>query len=153
MSEQNGTTNTPDVLQSPQAGQRTGANRPADTLRDGWLKATIWRNESEKGAFYTTKIAKTYEDRNGQLRDGQNFSRGDLPKIGLLANRAYERISQLEHERTHPHAHEQSQNTSQEPQSQLPVQDQTPAQNADPQRDFVQSRSQQHPPQTPQRGR
>lgn len=33
---------------------------PVDTLRDGSLKATIWKRESEGKAFYNTQFSKSY---------------------------------------------------------------------------------------------
>ena len=33
-------------------------NGPADTLRDGAVKATIWKRESDKGAFYATTLSE-----------------------------------------------------------------------------------------------
>ena len=37
-------------------------NQPADTIRDGSIKATIWANFGEKGTFYTVEISRTYKD-------------------------------------------------------------------------------------------
>ncbi|MCK5750462.1 MAG: hypothetical protein KAH44_29865 [Oricola sp.] len=68
---------------------------PADVIRDGSLKATIWENEGEKGPYFTTKLAKTYEDRDGKLRDTDGFSSGDLLRIAELARSAYQRTNEL----------------------------------------------------------
>ena len=35
---------------------------PVETLRDGNLKATIWRNFGENGTFYSVEISRTYKD-------------------------------------------------------------------------------------------
>jgi len=66
-------------------------NAPLDVLRDGALKATVWRNEGEKGVYFTTTLSKTFEQ-NGELRDGQNFSGTDLLRVAELARHAYETI-------------------------------------------------------------
>lgn len=64
-------------------------NRPETVLRDGALKATIWRNDGEKGPFFATTLAKTYEDRNGNLKDTNRFSGSDLLRVSELARQAY----------------------------------------------------------------
>ncbi|MGH1416378.1 MAG: hypothetical protein ACRBB0_23010, partial [Pelagimonas sp.] len=54
----------------PQKGQTMSddhTNRPAETLREGALKAAIWRNESETGAYHTVTVARTYKDKDGNL--------------------------------------------------------------------------------------
>ena len=80
--------------EQPQNG-KSRDDGPIDTLRDGALKASIWRNEGENGPFFTTKLGKTYEDRNGKLKDSQSFSNGDLIKLSELTRRAYVRTSEL----------------------------------------------------------
>jgi len=67
---------------------------PVDTLRDGFLKVTIWRNEGEKGPFYTASFAKTYE-KDGELHDGQSFHSSDLLGMSELARQAYAEIRDL----------------------------------------------------------
>jgi hypothetical protein len=74
------------------------ARQPADVIRDGALKATIWRNEGEDGPFYSTSLARTFEDRDGNLRDAHSFSGSDLLKISELARKAYDRTAELRRE-------------------------------------------------------
>lgn len=64
-------------------------NKPVKTLRDGALKATIWKNESENGAFYSVTLARTYKRGDGSYGDSSSFTGADLLKITQLANRAY----------------------------------------------------------------
>lgn len=71
-------------------------NGPADTLRDGALKATIWRNESKNGAFFTADITRTYTDESGNFYNTQGFSRNQLLQVARLADQAYGRIRELE---------------------------------------------------------
>lgn len=72
--------------------------RPTDTLRDGSLKASIWRNEGDKGPYYATEFARTYKDDEGNLRDSRSFIGGDLLKLSELARKAYERTAELRRE-------------------------------------------------------
>ena len=67
------------------------SERPIQILRDGSLKASIWRNQKRDGtSFYSTQFGKTYEDpKTGKPKDSNNFSGSDLLKLSRLAERAY----------------------------------------------------------------
>jgi len=71
---------------------------PEATLRDGSVKASIWRNEGESGAFRSTTFARTYEDRDGNPRDANSFTGTDLLKVSELARQAYNKSRVLERE-------------------------------------------------------
>ena len=64
-------------------------NKPIDTIRDGRLKASIWKNEGENGPYLSVTFAKTYTDKNDQPRDSQSFSDTDLLKVAEIAREAY----------------------------------------------------------------
>ncbi|MBK1883775.1 hypothetical protein JIN85_15255 [Luteolibacter pohnpeiensis] len=70
--------------------QRT-QNGPLETLRDGFLKVTLWRNDGEKGPYFTASFSKTYE-KDGELHDGHSFHSSDLLAISELARQAYAKI-------------------------------------------------------------
>lgn len=69
--------------------------KPDETLRDGALKAVIWRNEGENGAFFSVTLAKTYKDDRGQYQDTHSFSAGDLLRVSELSRQAYGRVNEL----------------------------------------------------------
>lgn len=69
--------------------------RPVETLRDGALKASIWRNESENGAFFAVTFARTYRNGDGDLNDTESFSGSQLLRLARLADKAYDRTSKL----------------------------------------------------------
>lgn len=71
------------------------ANQPTETLRDGSLKATIWKNEGEKGAFFSVNLSRTYKDEAGNYHDSDSFSGSELLRIAHLASRAYDQVSKL----------------------------------------------------------
>lgn len=71
---------------------------PADTLRDGNLKATIWQNEGEKGLYYSTKFSRTYKDDQGEYRETQSFSSGDLLRVSEFARQAHNHTNVLRRE-------------------------------------------------------
>jgi hypothetical protein len=39
--------------------------QPANTLRCGNIKATIWQNVSEKGPFFSTTFSRPFKDQSG----------------------------------------------------------------------------------------
>lgn len=78
--------------------QTTEPNRPADTLRDGSLKATIWQNENENGVTYSTTLARTWQAEDGTYRDSHSFSGSELLRIAELARGAYSRTNELRQE-------------------------------------------------------
>ena len=43
-------------------------NNPANTLRCGSIKATIWENSSEKGLFFATTFSRPFKDQSGEWR-------------------------------------------------------------------------------------
>ena len=69
--------------------------RPVETLRDGLIKAAIWRNESENGAFFAVTFARTYKDGKGDLQDTESFSGTQLLRLARLADKAYDRAAKL----------------------------------------------------------
>lgn len=73
-------------------------NKPADNIRDGALKATIWKNDGESGSFYTVQFSRTYTDSRGGLRDADSFSGPELLRIAHLAQKAYDRTRELRSE-------------------------------------------------------
>lgn len=69
-------------------------NKPFQTIRDGSLKATIWRNESEKGPFYSVNFIRTYKIDGGDYKENDSFSGSELLQLGHLATKAYDVISE-----------------------------------------------------------
>ena len=80
------------------APARPEPERPVDVLRDGSLKASLWRNEGDKGPFYATEFSRTYTDADGNPRDSRSFVGGDLLKLSELARKAYDRTNELRRE-------------------------------------------------------
>tara|TARA_R110001599_G_scaffold25282_8_gene90576 strand:+ start:1919 stop:2260 length:342 start_codon:yes stop_codon:yes gene_type:complete len=78
--------------------RQTEPKQPADVIRDGNLKASIWRNEGESGPFYATSFARSYKDRDGEYRDTHSFVATDLLKLSELARTAYTRTNDLHRE-------------------------------------------------------
>lgn len=78
--------------------QDTKPKQPEATLRDGDIKASIWRNESKDGAYHSTSFARTYTDKDGNPRDAQSFSGTDLLKLSELSRQAYNKSRAMDRE-------------------------------------------------------
>jgi len=68
-------------------------NKPANTLRCGNIKATIWQNVSEKGPFFSTTFSGPFKDQSGAWRNGTSFGLNDLEALVTVAYDAKEWIS------------------------------------------------------------
>ncbi len=73
----------------------TTTNKPAATLRDGRLKATIWKNAGEKGAYYGVDLTRGYQDANGNWQDSNRFGGTELLRVAHLAAKAYDELAKL----------------------------------------------------------
>jgi hypothetical protein len=67
--------------------------QPANTLRCGNIKATIWQYSSEKGPFFSTTFSRPFKDQFGAWRNGPSFSLNDLEVLVTVAREAKEWIS------------------------------------------------------------
>lgn len=70
--------------------------RPTETLREGPLKAAIWRNDGENGAYHAVTLARTYKDRDGNLQDTSSFRAQDMLGLSELARRAHHHAHDLD---------------------------------------------------------
>ena len=68
-------------------------NKPANRLRCGNIKATIWQNVSEKGPFFSTTFSRPFKDQAGAWRNGTSFSFTELEALVTVAREAKEWIS------------------------------------------------------------
>lgn len=75
----------------------TTNSKPIDTLRDGNLRAAIWKNETEKGPFFSVRITRTWKDESGNYHDADTFSGTELLRLAHLAAKAYDRTAELRH--------------------------------------------------------
>ncbi len=88
--------NAPAPQEKP--AQQPESTGPADVLRDGNIKATIWKNERENGPSFSTVFARTWQDEEGGYRDSHSFSGTELLRVSELARGAYTRTIELRQE-------------------------------------------------------
>jgi len=70
------------------------SKRPIEKLRSYPLQAAIWKNESDKGVFYSVTFSRSYKD-GDEYRDVDSFSGTQLLQLSHLAAKAYERTEEL----------------------------------------------------------
>ena len=69
--------------------------KPIDRFRDGKLEVTIWENQGENGAFYSTDLTRSYKDSDGWKQTKGGFSGAELLRAADLFRRAYVRELEL----------------------------------------------------------
>jgi hypothetical protein len=83
-------------LHFKQGGHTMATNKqPADQLRCGSIKATIWQNSSEMGPFFAMTFSRPFKDQSGTWRNGTSFGLHDLEALVSVARDAKEWISTL----------------------------------------------------------
>ncbi|MDX8353968.1 hypothetical protein [Cognatiyoonia sp. IB215182] len=88
----------PQTGENPMSDNQDETRRPEETLREGPLKAAIWRNEGESGTYHSVTVARTYKDREGNLQDTQSFRPKDMLGLSELARRAHHNAHELDRE-------------------------------------------------------
>jgi len=73
-------------------------NRPAQTLRDGNIKATVWENIRDEKVMHSVQFRRSYRDQEGQYRDTDSFSSNDLLRLSRLAGQTYDALTRLRNE-------------------------------------------------------
>lgn len=69
--------------------------KPVTTLRDGAIKATIWKNTGENGVFFSVTFARTYTNSDGNPQDTDSFTGSQLLKLSRIAAKAYDTVIHL----------------------------------------------------------
>ena len=70
--------------------------KPAAQLRYGKISASIWKNETDKGAFYNVTFQRSYKE-GEDFKNSQSFGREDLLLVAKLADLAHTKIFELQH--------------------------------------------------------
>lgn len=73
-------------------------NKPVTVLRDGNLKAAVFRNEGEKGPFFSVSLSRTYTNERGEFQDSHVLSGTDLLRGSELLRKSYDVSRDLQKE-------------------------------------------------------
>jgi hypothetical protein len=75
--------------------KKTG-NTPEIKFRAGGISATVWQNsiekDGEKSSFNTISLDRAYKDKAGNWQTTNSFRPNDLPRLSLVAQKAYEYV-------------------------------------------------------------
>lgn len=71
---------------------KTQNQKPVCVIRVQSVKATIWREESESGVYYSTSISRTYRRDDGSYGDSSRFSHMELLAAACVAQKASDYI-------------------------------------------------------------
>lgn len=68
-------------------------NKPAHEIRINGVRATIWKNDTEKGPRYNTTFERCYRD-GEQWKTSDSFGRDDLLLLAHIATECFRWIAQ-----------------------------------------------------------
>ena len=65
----------------------TKQNKPAHEIRLNGIRATIWKNDTDKGPRFNTTFERSYRD-GEEWKTSDSFGRDDLLTLGFVATEA-----------------------------------------------------------------
>jgi hypothetical protein len=68
-------------------------NHPVHEIRQRSIRATIWKNQSPKGAMYNVTVSRSYRDDAGEWHDTGSFAYGDLMNLAKALYDAHSAIA------------------------------------------------------------
>jgi hypothetical protein len=72
-------------------------SKPIKNFRSGGIQASVWRDETEKNGQtvvrHSVRIQKQFRKEDGNYQDTNYYFQDDLPKLILVAQKAFEFIS------------------------------------------------------------
>ncbi|MFH1638374.1 MAG: hypothetical protein ABIB71_08165 [Candidatus Woesearchaeota archaeon] len=79
-------------------GKPQETNKPEIKFRASAITATVWKNtgktkDDKEYEFLTTQIERSYKDKDDKWQKTSSFRADDLPKVILVAQKAYEFIA------------------------------------------------------------
>ncbi|MCB9358644.1 hypothetical protein H6503_01810 [Candidatus Woesearchaeota archaeon] len=74
----------------------TQKNLPDKRFKAGSITATVWLNNIEKdgklASYSSITLERSYKDKDGNWQTTNSFRSNDLPKLALVAQKAYEHV-------------------------------------------------------------
>lgn len=75
---------------------RGRGNKPVETLRDGALKVSIFRNSTERGESYAIVPGRLYTDKQtGEVREASSLGGGEPLRMAHLLTKGHDRVTEL----------------------------------------------------------
>jgi len=76
---------------SPSTSSKSN-NQPVHKIRHGFVSASIWRQETDKGDLFNVTFQRSYRDED-TWKNSNSFGRNNLLVLSLIAARAFEWIA------------------------------------------------------------
>ena len=77
--------------------------KPVEEVRIGAVKAAVWRNVVDMGnnsrPMYSVTFQRLYRDGENAWKSTESFGRDDLLVLAKVAEKAFERVHELQQER------------------------------------------------------
>lgn len=70
------------------------SNRPVHTVRYRNIKATVWLNQTAKGAMHNVTVSRSYKTDGQDWRNSSSFGQADLLPLAKALNDAHSWIHQ-----------------------------------------------------------
>lgn len=77
----------------PKPTSDADGNRPIRTVRHRNIKATIWKNQTDKGPMYNVTVSRSYRDEEDQWHDSPSFGYDDLMNLSKVLHDAHSFIT------------------------------------------------------------
>ena len=77
-----------EIHDSLNVGMTVNKNKPVHEVRLGFIKAAVWRNETESGIRYNVTFSRLYKD-GEQWKSTESFGRDDLLLLGKVADQTH----------------------------------------------------------------
>jgi len=77
-----------EIHESLNVGMTTNKAKPVHEVRLGFIKAAVWRNETESGVRYNVTFSRLYKD-NDQWKSTESFGRDDLLLLAKVADQTH----------------------------------------------------------------
>ena len=77
------------------AKKQSNKVQPAEQVRIGSIKAAIWKNEGENGAYFNVTFQRLYRTEDGQWQSTSSFGRDDLLILAKVADATHTRLLNL----------------------------------------------------------
>jgi hypothetical protein len=71
------------------------SKKPAARIKLYPVSAAIWRNETQKGVFWSVTFERSYKDEAGNWQSSDNFNTSELLLVSKVADLAHSEIFKL----------------------------------------------------------
>ena len=75
-------------------------NGPVEVVKDGAIRSAVFRNEGDKGPYFTTTIEKRWQDDDGNWHSTARFSEREALRASEVLRKSHDVMIGLRHEQS-----------------------------------------------------